>query len=455
MINFKDPFRCDRNVRSGGVAIYVKESLNVIRRSDLELKDLECVWIQVKIRGHDILICGIYRPPNSSQNYWNLIHESVDRAKSTAVQDIIILGDLNNDLLVNNRSKNLNDLINTYNLKQLINEPTHFTESSSSLIDVVLVNKINNILASEVCDPFIPNLIRFHCPVAILLKFLKPKHNCYTRKIWKYDQGDYSKYRQLLSYNSLDDTLVGDVDLVSNKISSVILESAYRSIPNKPVTIRPRDPPWMHNEIRNLIRRRMRLHRKAKKNNSNEVWAKFRKLRNKINRKIRSAKSDYENRISVALQRNANNIKTWWELSKQILNLDKDSEPIPDLKYNNITIENDQEKAEIFNEYFIAQSRLNDDNKIPPQLPEPTYKRLNHINITANDIRDILKSLNVSKASGPDLISPRLLKEGANQLSFPFSKFFNRLIISGQFPQSWKKANVTPVYKKRRKTIMQ
>ena len=61
--------------------------------------------------------------------------------------------------------------------------------------------------------------------------------------------------------------------------------------------------------------------------------------------------------------------------------------------------------------------------------------------------------MNVSKASGPDLISPRLLKEGANQLSFPLSKFFNRLIISGQFPQSWKKANVTPVYKKGEKQL--
>ena len=59
----------------------------------------------------------------------------------------------------------------------------------------------------------------------------------------------------------------------------------------------------------------------------------------------------------------------------------------------------------------------------------------------------------MSKASEPDLISPRLLKEGANQLSFPLSKFFNRLIISGQFPQSWKKANVTPVYKKGEKQV--
>ena len=453
VVNYRNPFRCDRDVRSGGVAIYVKQTLNVVRRRDLELNGLECVWIQVKIRGHDILVCGIYRPPDANLDYWSLIHESIDRAKSTNVQDIVILGDLNNDLLVNNRSKKLQNLMQTYNLKQLIDESTHFTESSSSLIDVILVNKTNNVLASAVCDPFIPNLIRFHCPVAVLLKFLKPKQNCYSRKIWKYDLGDYTKYRQLLTEYNWDDILVGDVDTVASKVTSVILESATKSIPNKMVTIRPKDPPWMRNEIRKLIRRRMRLHRKAKSVNTFEVWAKFRRLRNSINGKIRSAKSDYENRIALALQTNTKNLKTWWKLSKQILNLDKGSEPIPDLKHNNMTIENDQEKAEIFNEYFIDQSRLIDANKFPPLLPEPTYARLKQIDITTSDVRDILKSLNISKASGPDLVSPRLLKEGANQLSTPLSKFFNRLINSGQFPQAWKKAHVTPVYKKGDKQI--
>ena len=120
--------------------------------------------------------------------------------------------------------------MNTYNLKQLINEATHFTESSSSLIDVILVNKANNILASDVCDPFIPNLIRFHCPLAVLLKFLKPKRICYTRKVWKCDLGDYSKYRRLLSAIHWDDVLMGDVDNVANKISSVIKETASSSI---------------------------------------------------------------------------------------------------------------------------------------------------------------------------------------------------------------------------------
>lgn len=87
----------------------------------------------------------------------------------------MILGDLNNDMLIPQRCKNLKDVILNFNLKQLINEPTHFTEYSSSLIDVILVTNSNSVVASEVCDPFIPNLIRYHCPVAVILKFLKPK----------------------------------------------------------------------------------------------------------------------------------------------------------------------------------------------------------------------------------------------------------------------------------------
>ena len=69
---------------------------------------------------------------------------------------------------------------------------------------------------------------------------------------------------------------MGDVDNVANKISSVIMETASSSIPHKNVTIRPNDPPWMHNEICHLIRQRRRLHRKAKNDNTTEAWAKFR-----------------------------------------------------------------------------------------------------------------------------------------------------------------------------------
>ena len=43
VINFQKPFRCDRDTRSGGVAIYVKEQAVCVRCTDLEVKHLECI----------------------------------------------------------------------------------------------------------------------------------------------------------------------------------------------------------------------------------------------------------------------------------------------------------------------------------------------------------------------------------------------------------------------------
>lgn len=129
-----------------------------------------------------------------------------------------------------------------FNLLQLITEPIYFTESSSSLIDVILVSNRNNVLAHEVCDPFIPNVIRHRCPIAVLLKFLKPKQKHFRRKIWKSDQGDYVNYRQMLSEINWEHSLIGDVDCIAEKITSTILKAASNSIPNKLVIIRPEDP---------------------------------------------------------------------------------------------------------------------------------------------------------------------------------------------------------------------
>ena len=54
----------------------------------------------------------------------------------------------------------------------------------------------------------------------------------------------------------------------------------------------------------------------------------------------------------------------------------------------------------------------------------------------------------MTKACGPDLISPRLLKEGATILSKPLSIIFNRSLLQCYFPSYWKDANATAIYKK-------
>ena len=94
----------------------------------------------------------------------------------------------------------MNDLILVYNLSQLITENTHFTEHSSCLLDLILVrNNNNNILMSGTLDPLIPDQVRYHCPIMILLKFTPPRATAFKRTVWYYKLADYDKYREELS----------------------------------------------------------------------------------------------------------------------------------------------------------------------------------------------------------------------------------------------------------------
>ena len=73
-----------------------------------------------------------------------------------------------------------------------------------------------------------------------------------------------------------------------------------------------------------------------------------------------------------------------------------------------------------------------------PDVVYPLYRPLEIITIIPEDVRDVLKNLNTSETSGPDLINPKLLKEGSEELSVPLSAFFNQLLKMGKFPQTWK-----------------
>ena len=135
------------------------------------------------------------------------------------------------------------------------------------------------------------------------------------------------------------------------------------------------------------------------------------------------------------------------------MGLQKSNHTIPTLKLNDKFAEKDIDKANMLNDYFCSQAVVNDNNKPLPQHTFTCNSRLNSITISQQDVRDVLNNLNVTKASGPDLISPRLLKEGATILSKPLSIIFNRSLLQGYFPSNWKDANATAIYKKEDKSM--
>ena len=60
----------------------------------------------------------------------------------------------------------------------------------------------------------------------------------------------------------------------------------------------------------------------------------------------------------------------------------------------------------------------------------------------------LLKNLNPRKASGPDNISARILKDCAEDLAPIITLILQRSISEGRVPHDWRQANVTAIYKK-------
>jgi hypothetical protein len=116
---------------------------------------------------------------------------------------------------------------------------------------------------------------------------------------------------------------------------------------------------------------------------------------------------------------------------------------------NNEVYNTDEDKAKLFNEYFLEVQSLPDQPEDPifdeQEQPENTIEL---ITIAPKDVEDSLKCLDPNKAYGPDGISPKMLKEGGPAIVTILTKIFNLSLSKGIFPSSWKLANVCPIYKK-------
>ena len=140
------------------------------------------------------------------------------------------------------------------------------------------------------------------------------------------------------------------------------------------------------------------------------------------------------------------NSKQWWTVTNQFLKQNKDSD-ISCIIQNDNYYTSPHNKATTINNFFCSQSTVDDSHAMLPPMELPA-ESLGIIQISTQDVEDVLKLLNVSKASGSDLISPKLLKEGAPVLSTHLANLFNKSIETSVFPSQWKLANVIPVHKK-------
>jgi hypothetical protein len=89
----------------------------------------------MKPKSKPMFVVSMYRPPNSSIVLFEKI-ETLFQNLDNEREELILVGNLNCDFIktaANNQTKRLIDLINVFQLTQLIKEPTRITDSGGNL----------------------------------------------------------------------------------------------------------------------------------------------------------------------------------------------------------------------------------------------------------------------------------------------------------------------------------
>ena len=102
----------------------------------------------------------------------------------------------------------------------------------------------------------------------------------------------------------------------------------------------------------------------------------------------------------------------------------------------------------MFNSYFTSVYTSTDNyENTDHEQAEPAV--MTDLTLTVEEVQALHESLDSSKATGPDGIPARLLKETAASVISPsVCKLYNKSLELGIFPQEWKIAKLVPIYKK-------
>ena len=362
-------------------------------------------------------------------------------------KNVIIMGDLNEDLL-NPNSQNLKNVLLINTLNNIITEPTR----GRALLDPVLTSFEQTVLDSGILQ--VPPEISDHFATFVTLPFEYSVQHTYKRKIWIYRQANYNEIETRINnfdWSPLHTLSLDDAVLFFN---DTFLKFVNECIPSKEVTVRSDDKPWYDTEIRKHSRKRDRLKTIALSSNRPSDLRKFKDTRNKVNNLKKHAKERFYNNLELNLTENFTNDKRdFWRLTRYFVKNNTASSSIPPLYTTDDNNEmkmhvTDKEKADCLNDYFTSVSRVSDENTQLPNFQKITNGSLDSFVITEIEVKDILDILDINKASGPDLINHKMLRYVSAAVSKPLTVIFNRSLRERHYPEPWKKNNVVPLFKK-------
>ena len=474
-----------RTRKGGGVCIYVRDDIPYVRATKVESKVLEHVSIDMTVRGKKFNLNVLYRPPSRSTPEQSAIQEdakflenietTLGKIRSHRSANKIICGDMNFGDCYNCygglSGKSLDDkaalIFLENNFYELVDIPTRKVDNSVSLIDLIFVNKTDDVVLTAVTPP-----ISDHSGTIVSLNTLNFKKPPKEITLFDYELADWTTIESRLpelqtpQHDNTDIDNI-DIDSIALKFTRTLQSMRNDCVPHKKVKIYEKDQPWFDKDTRKKLtnkNRAFKVYSKAidqvkRMNNQPEINAKAKRLFDKY----KTAKKDFEYSSRSSKQKYFNNLKSTlsnpeisskkkFTILKRLTNTGKNAN-IPPLIDNDAIIHKPAEKAEVFNNHFAKKSKLKGSQEAPPELdPIPTLDDLNDITTSHYEIGPLIKSMKNADFS-PCGVPARFIKEiysrYGSKITMPIANLLNIIFKSGKYPHIWKTANITPVYKRK------
>ena len=228
-----------------------------------------------------------------------------------------------------------------------------------------------------------------------------------------------------------------------NEFKKAIEDIMNEKIPKKMLS-KSRHVPWLSNSDKRKIRKKNRLYQKAKQTNSKEDREAYRQHKRATQKAIRTAHWKHVNTILDESLKEGNS-KPFWKYikAKKVDNVD-----VSGLKDKGMFFEDSKSKAEILlNQFTSVFTKENKDEPLP-NIKSESFPSINEITIDERGVLKLINNLKVNKAAGPDGIPNKFLKACAEEVAPVLTNIFQQSLNTGQLPQDWKNANVTPIFKK-------
>ena len=146
------------------------------------------------------------------------------------------------------------NLVNRHGLSQIINEPTRITDQTASLLDLIITDVPNDIIQTGTLSPVGTS---DHAVVICKLNLNTRAPQMYTREVWNFQQADWSGLNTALTMAPFDVAfqLYNDIDDIVHYWVNLVKQMLKEFIPCHIVRVRPKDTPWVTNQLRALIRK--------------------------------------------------------------------------------------------------------------------------------------------------------------------------------------------------------